>query len=61
MHGGDKDDRGLLEAGMLTNEIGQFEAVDLRHAYIHQDDGDIPVEEKFQSLLARGGGDKVFS
>ena len=39
--GGDEDDGGLLEARMLAHHLRQLEAIDLRHADVHQHDGDI--------------------
>ena len=53
MHAGNKNDRGLLKAGMLPNHVGQLEAVELRHADVHQHDGDIVLQQVFQRLPAR--------
>ena len=41
VHRGDKDDRGLLTARMLVDHLRQLKPVELRHAHIHEHDGDI--------------------
>ena len=61
VNGGDEDDRGLLEARMLADHLGQLEAVQLRHADIDQDDRDIGLEQIGQRLLGRGGRDQIFA
>ena len=42
---GDEDDGGLAEARMLADHVGELEAVELGHADVHQDDGDVVFEE----------------
>ncbi len=44
MDGRDEDDCGLLKARMLANDLGEFKAVDLGHAHIHQHDGDVGLQ-----------------
>ena len=41
MHGGNEDDCCFLKAGMLADDLGEFKTVYLRHAHIHQYDGDV--------------------
>ncbi len=41
VHRGDEDDGGLLEARMLADHVGEFEAVDFRHADVHEDNRDV--------------------
>ena len=53
--GRDEDDRRVLEARMLADHGGKLEAVHVRHAHIHQDDGDVGAQELVESLV-RGGG-----
>src|SRR6202035_1711383 len=36
MNGGDKDDCSALKAGVLPDHCSQLEAIELRHAHIHQ-------------------------
>ena len=49
----DEDDRGLLEARMLADHRGELEAVELRHADVDQDDGDVVLEQMLQRLAGR--------
>ncbi len=58
MNGGDEDDGGLLEARMLPDHLGQFKAVQLRHADIHQDDRDVGFQQERQCILGRGHRDQ---
>src|SRR5208283_792248 len=51
----DENDRNLLEAGMLSNHRGQFEAVEIWHAHIDQDDRDVGLEQVCQRLARRVG------
>ena len=53
LDGGDEDDRGLLEARMLADHRGQLEAVELRHADVDQNDGDLVLEQLLQRLARR--------
>src|SRR5580704_15488154 len=53
VHGGNKDDGGFLETRMLANDVGEFKAIEFRHAYVHQDDGNV-VSEKLVKSLAPG-------
>ncbi len=52
MDGGDEDHRRLLEARMLADHRGELEAVELRHADVHEDHGDIRLQEVLQRLPA---------
>src|SRR5580692_127821 len=47
---GDEDDRRLLEARMLANGVGQLKAVHVWHAHVHQDYGDVGLEQSVQSF-----------
>ena len=42
----------LLKTRMLANHVGQLEAVQLRHAHVHQDDGDVGFQQDVESFLA---------
>ena len=50
MHGGNEDDGGLLKARMLANHVGQLETVELRHADVHQHDGDVGLQQAARAL-----------
>ena len=53
MDGGDEDDRGLLEPRMLADHRRQLEAVEVRHADVHQDDGDLRLQQLLERLRGR--------
>ncbi len=57
----DEDDGRLLEARMLVHHIRQLEAIDLRHADVHQHHSDIMTEQHVQSLAGRPGLDQVLT
>ena len=57
----DEDHRDLLEARMLADHRGELEAVELRHADVHQDDRDLVLEQMLQRLLAGRGLDQVLA
>ena len=57
----DEDHRDLLEARMLADHRGELEAVELRHADVHQDDGDLVLEQLLQRLLAGRGLDQILA
>ena len=59
VHGGHEDDRGLPEAGMLADDLGQLEAVEVGHAHVHQDEGDLLLEQVLERLASRTGLDEV--
>src|SRR6202021_931284 len=61
MHGRHENDGCFLEARMLPDDLSEFKAVDLRHADIHQYDGNIGFEQFLESVLGRGGLDQVLS
>ena len=59
--GGNEDDRGLLEARMLADHLGQLEAVQFGHADIDQDDRDLGLEQIGQRFLGGGRRDQIFA
>ena len=61
LHGGDEDDRGLLEARMLADHGRELKAVELRHADVDQHDRDVVLEQKFQRLARRARLDQVLA
>ncbi len=61
MDSGNENDSRLLETRVLPNHIRQFEAVNLRHADIHQDNRNIPFEKIFERLSAGIGLDQILS
>jgi len=58
MDGGNEDDRGALKARMFADHRRQLEAVELGHANVHEDDGNVMLEEVFERLFGRGGLDQ---
>src|SRR5437588_1741334 len=61
LDGGDEDHRRLLEAGVLADHGGEFEAVEFRHADIDQDDGDVVLEQELERFAAGGDRDQVLA
>ena len=59
--GGDEDDRRLLEPRVLADHRRQLEAVELRHAHVNQDDGDILLEQLLERLPGRSGLDEILA
>ena len=60
VNGGDEDHRGLLEPRMLADHGGKLEAVEVRHADVHQDDRDLRLQQVLQRLLPGRRLDQVF-
>ena len=58
MDGGNEDDRGALKTRMLADHRGQLEAVEFGHAHVHEDDGNVMLEEVFERLFGRGSLDE---
>ena len=56
-----EDHRNPLETRVLPDHRCELEAVQLRHADIHQDDGDLGLEQLLQRLLAGRGLDQVLA
>ena len=52
LDGRDEDDRGLLKARMLADHRRELEAVELRHADVDQNDGDVVLEQKLPAPRA---------
>src|SRR5262249_29602664 len=61
MNGGNKNDRRLLKTRMLPDDLGKFEAVDLRHADIHQDGRYVSLQQLLKRVLGRVCLDQVFA
>ena len=53
MHAGDKNDRRALEARVLVNEAGGFEAVHAGHAHVEQHHRELLFHQALQCLEAR--------
>ena len=58
--GGDEDDCRLLETRMLPYQFGQFEAVDFRHADVHQHRRNVKLQKLLESVLGRRCLDQIF-
>ena len=61
MHRGDKNDCSFLKARVLANHLRQFKAIKLRHADIHQHDGDIVLQQMLQRLAPGSGLDQILA
>src|SRR6202140_447147 len=61
MDGGNEDDGRLLKTWMLADDLSQFKAVHLRHAYIHQYDGDIGLKQLLKGFFGGRRLDEVLS
>ena len=59
LEGGQEDDRGVLRAVALADQRGRLEAVQARHLDVHQDHGEVGVEDAHQRLLAGAGAHQV--
>jgi hypothetical protein len=59
MDGGDEDDRRLLIAGVLADHRRQLEPVQLRHAHVHQQNGNVSLQKMRERLPRRAGLDQV--
>ncbi len=59
--GGDEDDRRRLEARMVADHRRQLEAVELGHAHVDEDDGDVVLEQMREGLSRRLGRDEVLA
>jgi hypothetical protein len=55
MHGRYEDNRGPLEARVLSDHGGQLETVELGHAYVHQHYGYFGLEKQLKRFLRRVG------
>ena len=59
--GRDKNDCGLLKARMIADHPSEFKTVELRHADIAQNDGDVLFEKMLEGLPGRPGFDQILS
>ena len=60
VHGRNKNDRRLFKARVLPDDVGQFEPVELRHANVHENHGNIAFQQDLHRLSARIGPNEVF-
>src|SRR5580704_17869516 len=59
MNSGDEDDGRFLVARMLPDHIGQIESVHVRHADVHEHDGDVVPKKQIEGLAAGVGLDQI--
>src|SRR5689334_21518701 len=57
----DEENRQILKAGMLANQVGEFEPVEFGHADIEQDDGKIGLKQLFEGFFAGADFDEIFA
>jgi hypothetical protein len=60
LDGRDEDHGGLLKPRVITDHGGKLEAVELRHANVEQDHGNVVLEQAFKRFPARRGHQQVF-
>ena len=60
-HGGNEDDRGLLEARVLADHARELEAVEVGHVDIHEHDGDIGAQKMVEGLAGGIGDQKILA
>ena len=60
-HGRHEDDRRLLAARVLADHRGQLVAVEVRHADVDQDDGDLVLQQRLERLARRVGADQLLA
>jgi hypothetical protein len=58
---GEEDDRNVLERLARLDQLRRLEAVHARHLHVEQNDGEVPLEQATQRLLARRGADDALS
>src|SRR6202790_4623844 len=61
MDGRNEDNGCFLKAWVLADDLGEFKTVDLRHAYIHQNDGDIGFKQLLEGIFGGRCFDQVLS
>ena len=59
MHGRDENNCRLLIARVLADELRQFKTIEFRHADVHQDDGDVGLQQVLQGFPTRTSLDQV--
>ena len=61
VHAGDEDDGRLLKARMLADDVGEFEAVEVGHADVHQNHGHVGLQQDIESLAGRSRLDQILA
>src|SRR5262249_54995385 len=61
MYSGNKNDRSSLKSRMLTDNFGEFKAVNFGHGHIHKDDSHIGFQENLEGLPPRIGLEQVLA
>lgn len=56
-----EEDRRVLRAVALADQLGRLEAVHARHMDVHQDGGIVLIQDSHQGLLPGGGPNQVQS
>ena len=51
--GRDEDNGDFLKTWMLPDHVRKLKAIQFRHAHIHQDDGDVHLQQDLQRFSAR--------
>ena len=58
---GHKDDRGILKARMLADHGGQFKPIQIRHAYIDEDQRHFVLQQAFEGFARRTGLEQILA
>src|SRR5580765_8933406 len=61
MNGGDKNNSRFLKAGMLPDQVCKLKTVEFRHAYVHQDHGDVRSQKTIERFAAGMRLEEVFA
>ncbi len=59
VHAGHEDDRRLPEARMVADHLRQLEAVQVRHADVHDDDRELVLQKMLECLARRAGRHEI--
>jgi len=57
--GGEEDDGDVPVAGAVLDQLRRLDSVDPGHLHVHQDQGEVRVEQLAERLLSRIGQDQV--
>src|SRR5262249_60544339 len=60
-YSGDENDGCALISGVLADHLRHLETINLRHAHIHQHDGDIVLQKLFKCSARGAGLEQVFA
>src|SRR6202000_399988 len=59
MNAGDENNGSFVKPGMLADDIRELKSIDVRHADIHENNGNIVLQKDVQSLRGRSGLNEI--